>query len=120
MLHIHYIVNSCSSHFFSQIAGRAHVVAVLGIKPEFKASQPAHFVPQYLQTTGIEIIPVPTFFPDITEILGQPVVRDLKEIKRRVDILDVFRRPEDLPQHLDDILAMDPKPEVVWLQSGIR
>lgn len=103
----------------AQIAGRAKTVAVLGIKPESKASQPAHFVPEFLKSTGIDIIPVPVFFPEVTEILGKPVVRDLKAIKRQIDILDVFRRGEDLPQHLDDILAMDPRPDVVWLQSGI-
>jgi predicted CoA-binding protein len=94
-------------------------VAVLGIKTEAKASQPAYFVPEFLQSTGVRVIPVPVFFPDATEILGEPVIRDLKQIKEKVDILDIFRRPEDLTQHLDDILAMDPRPEVVWLQSGI-
>lgn len=103
-----------------QIAGNAKAVAVLGIKPESKASQPAYFVAEFLHSTGVDIIPVPVYFPEVKEILGKPVVRDLKEVKRQVDILDVFRRPEDLPLHLDDILAMDPRPSVVWLQSGIR
>jgi uncharacterized protein len=102
-----------------QIAGNAKTVAVLGIKTDAKASQPAYFVPEFLQSTGARIIPVPVFFPEAKEILGEPVVRDLKQIKEKVDILDIFRRPEDLNQHLDDILAMDPRPEVVWLQSGI-
>lgn len=102
-----------------QIARHAKTVAVLGIKPIEKASQPAYFVPQYLQETGIKIIPVPIYFPDATEILGEPVVRDVKAIRQPIDILDIFRRPEDLPQHLDDILAMQPRPPVVWLQSGI-
>lgn len=104
---------------FLQIAGKAKTVAVLGIKTDAKASQPAYFVPEFLQSTGIHIIPVPVFFPDAKEILGEPVIRDLKQIKEKIDILDVFRRPEDLPQHLEDILAMDPRPDVVWLQSGI-
>lgn len=104
---------------FLQIAGKAKTVAVLGIKTEAKASQPAYFVPEFLQSTGVRIIPVPVFFPDATEILGEPVIRDLKRIKKKVDILDIFRRSEDLNQHLEDILEMDPPPEVVWLQSGI-
>ena len=94
-------------------------MAVLGIKTDAKASQPAYFVPEFLQSTGIRVIPVPVFFPDAKEILGEPVIRDLKEIKEKVDILDIFRRPEDLHQHLENILAIEPRPAVVWLQSGI-
>ena len=102
-----------------QIAGEAKTVAVLGIKTVAHASQPAYFVPEYLQTTGVDIIPVPVYYPEIKEILGEPVIRDLKQIKRDVDVLDVFRRPQDLPAHLPDILAMNPRPACVWLQSGI-
>jgi predicted CoA-binding protein len=104
-----------------RLAGAARVVAVLGIKPESHASQPAHFVPSFLAERGVEVIPVPTLYPAVTEtILGAPVVSDLKEIRRRVDILDVFRRPADLASHLPDILAMEPRPNCVWLQTGIR
>ena len=173
-----------------QIAGAAKRVAVLGIKTEEKAGQPAFFVPEYLQEHGVEIIPVPgacasglhagclhsrgaalrrasaeaaappalpalclvllfccmhkapagltrlrsltclhatrippglpplpslpcslpgppptihpppppVYYPDVKEILGRPVVRDLRAIRQPVDILDVFRRPQDLPQ----------------------
>jgi predicted CoA-binding protein len=102
-----------------KIAGSAKTVAVLGIKTIAQASQAAYFVPEFLQSTGIEIIPVPIYYPEVKEILGKGVVRDLKEITRPVDVLDVFRRPQDLPQHLNDILAMNPRPTCVWLQSGI-
>lgn len=102
-----------------KIAGSAKTVAVLGIKTVAQASQAAYFVPEFLQNTGIDIIPVPVYYPEVKEILGKSVVRDLKEIKRPVDVLDVFRRPQDLPHHLDDILAMEPAPSCVWLQSGI-
>lgn len=98
----------------------ARNVAVLGIKPEIKASQPSFFVPEYLQSTGVKIIPVPQYFPEVTEILGEPVLRDLKNIKLFVDILDIFRPPEALMSHLDDILKMDPRPGCIWLQTGIR
>lgn len=104
---------------FFQIADAAKTVAVLGIKTEAQASQPAYFVPEFLQSTGIDIIPVPVFYPEVKEILGKPVVRDLKNIKREIDVLDVFRRPSDLPAHVDDILSMHPRPKCVWLQTGI-
>ena len=91
-------------------------VAVLGIKTE--PSQPAHYVAAYAQRAGLEIVPVPVYYPDVTEILGQPVFRRLADIPGPVDMVDVFRRPADIPQHLDDILAKAPR--FVWFQSGIR
>ena len=115
-----------------------------------QADQPAYYVPQYLQSAGVQVVPVPVFYPEATEILGQPVYRKVQDVpgeqqqQRRgslapawrtdhmrdavvllcccvhagpIDILDVFRKPSDLPPHLDDILAA--QPAAVWLQSGI-
>lgn len=93
-------------------------VAVLGIKPESHAGQPAFSVPQYLQSTGIDVVPVPVYYPDVEEILGQPVYRRLADVPGAIDCIDVFRRPQDLMPHLDDIL--EKKPRLVWLQLGIR
>ncbi|HEX8091132.1 MAG TPA: CoA-binding protein, partial [Blastocatellia bacterium] len=91
-------------------------IAVLGIKTE--SYQPAYYVPQYLAAAGLEVIPVPVYYPNVTEILGQKVYRKLSDIPGDIDLVDVFRRPEDIDQHLDDILAKNPK--AVWFQSGIR
>lgn len=93
-------------------------IAVLGIKPESHASQAAYYVPAHMLDAGYEIIPVPTYYPEVTEILGRPVFRTLAAIGRPVDMVNVFRRPADIPQHLDDILAA--KPKYVWFQLGIR
>ncbi|HEX7665053.1 MAG TPA: CoA-binding protein [Polyangiaceae bacterium] len=93
-------------------------IAVLGIKTEAQAGQPAFDVPKYLQSVGYDVVPVPVYYPDVTTILGKPVVRTLAEIEGPIDIVDVFRRPKDLMPHLDDILAK--KPKAVWLQLGIR
>ncbi|MCY7354832.1 MAG: CoA-binding protein [Lysobacter sp.] len=93
-------------------------IAVLGIKPEHRSPQPAYMIPAYMHRAGYEVIPVPVYYPDVTEILGKPVFRDLKVIPTRIDLLNVFRKSQDLPPHLDDILAV--KPRVVWLQSGIH
>ena len=100
------------------IARDAKRVAVLGIKPESQISQPAFYVPQYLARAGVTIIPVPVYYPDVTHILGVPVHRKLADVEPPIDIVNVFRRPGDIPPHVDDILAA--KPRVVWLQSGIR
>ena len=93
-------------------------IAVLGIKTEAQAGQPAFYVPQYLQRAGFQIVPVPVYYPEVTHILGQPVYRKLKEIPFPIDLVDVFRRSRDVEPHLDDILAANPK--AVWMQSGIQ
>ena len=93
-------------------------IAVLGIKTEDQAAQPAFYVPSYLQTAGFQIIPVPVYYPKATRILGQQVYRRLVDIPIHVDLVNVFRRSQDVPPHVEDILAKMPK--AVWLQSGIR
>ena len=93
-------------------------VAVLGIKTEQQQGQPAFYVPQYLAGAGVDVVPVPVYYPDVTHILGKPVFRRLVDIPGELDLVDVFRRPQDIDQHVDDILAK--KPKAVWFQSGIR
>src|SRR4026208_1104734 len=93
-------------------------IAVLGIKTDAQADQPSVYVPMYMQKAGFEIVPVPVYYPDTTEILGVKVYRKLADIPGQIDMVDVFRRPSDINQHIDDILAK--KPRAVWFQSGIR
>jgi predicted CoA-binding protein len=99
------------------LLGRVHRIAVLGIKPP-ETMQPAAYVPQYAQRAGFEVVPVPVYYPELTEMLGQPVYRTLADVPGRIDLVNVFRRPADVPAHLDDILAA--RPHAVWMQSGIR
>jgi len=93
-------------------------VAVLGIKTEQQSDQPAFYVPEYLAQAGVDVVPVPVYYPDVTHILGKPVYRRLVDIPGDLDLVDVFRRPQDIDQHVEDILAK--KPKAVWFQSGIR
>ena len=93
-------------------------IAVLGIKPETHAGQPAHSVPKYMADHGYDIIPVPVYYPDVTEILGKPVYRNLADIPSDIDLLNVFRRSEAISKHTAEILAK--KPKAVWFQLGIR
>jgi predicted CoA-binding protein len=93
-------------------------IAVLGIKTEQQSNQPAFYVPSYLVGAGFQVIPVPVYYPQVTEILGQKVYRKLTEIPVEVDLVNVFRRSEDVAAHLEDMLAK--KPKAVWMQSGIR
>ena len=93
-------------------------IAVLGMKPDSHADQPAHYVPAHMAAAGYEVIPVPVYYPEVTEILGKKVFRKLTEIGRPIDMVNVFRRSKDIDQHVDEILAV--KPKSVWLQLGIR
>lgn len=100
------------------VAHSAKRVAVLGIKTERQRGEPAFYVAEYLQRAGVEVIPVPVYYPDVTEILGQRVYRKLSDVPGPIDIVDVFRRSADLMPHLDDLLSA--KPRCVWLQLGIK
>ncbi len=102
----------------AELLRQTKTIAVLGIKPETHAYQPAFYVPKYMADAGYDIIPVPVYYPDVTEILGKPVYRDLDSIPVEVDLLNVFRRSEDIPKHTDEILSK--KPKAVWFQLGIR
>lgn len=93
-------------------------VAVLGIKTEAQSFQPAFYVPQYMASAGFDVIPVPVYYPEATEIMGRKVYRKLSDVPGQIDMVNVFRRSQDVPPHLEDILAARPKS--VWLQSGIR
>lgn len=92
-------------------------IAVVGIKTEEQSTQPAFYVPKYLDTAGFQIIPVPVYYPNVLNILGKRIYRKLTDIPVDVDLVNIFRRSADVPVHLDDILAK--KPKAVWMQSGI-
>lgn len=93
-------------------------IAVLGIKTEAQRDQPAFYVPEYMARAGYDIVPVPVYYPDATEILGRPVYRTVSAVPAPVEMVNVFRRPRDIPPHVQDILAA--RPRVVWLQLGIQ
>src|SRR5678810_1184104 len=86
-------------------------VAVLGIHRE--PEKAAFYVPEYLHDEGYRIIGVNPQFVDET-ILGEKVRAKLTEISEPIDIVDVFRKPEAIPDHVADILAMTPRPRFVW------
>jgi predicted CoA-binding protein len=93
-------------------------IAVLGIKTEAQANKAAYYVPQFLAAERLEVIPVPVYYPEVQEILGRRVYRKLADVPGDIDLVDVFRRPRDVPGHVEDLLAK--RPRAVWLQLGIR
>jgi len=103
----------------AEIVRSMRLVAVVGMKGEDRAEEPAAAIPRMLQERGCEIIPVN---PTIEQAFGVRALRSVTELAVRVDVLDVFRRPEVIPSLVDEILSMpaDLRPRVVWLQTGIR
>jgi predicted CoA-binding protein len=107
-----------SDEDIAALVNRLARVAVLGIKTEEHRGQAAFYVPEYLVSVGIEVVPVPVYYPHVTSILGRPVFRKVADVPGELDLVNVFRRPQDIPPHLDDIIAKRPK--AVWFQLGIR
>jgi hypothetical protein len=93
---------------------RAGTIAVVGISD--RTDRPSHEVAAYLKDAGYQIIPVNPLLAG-KEILGEPCVASLGEIDGGVDIVDVFRRAEAVPEVMDDALRIDAP--LIWLQLGI-
>ena len=88
-------------------------IAVVGMSKN--EGKPAHFVPKYLIEHGYNVIPVN---PTITEVLGRKSYPSIADIPDEVDVVDVFRRSEDVPPVVND--AINKKGiKVIWMQSGI-
>jgi len=88
-------------------------IAVVGMSKN--EGKPAHFVPKYLIEHGYNVIPVN---PTITEVLGRKSYPSIADIPEDVDVVDVFRRSEDVPPVVND--AINKKGiKVIWMQSGI-
>ena len=99
------------------LLARTRRIAVLGIKiPESREA--AYSVPAYVQQAGYDIVPVPVYYPEVTEILGERVYRRLVDIPGEIDMVNVFRRAKHIPAHVEDILAK--RPRSVWFQLDIR
>ena len=70
-----------------------------------------------MSDAGYEIVPVPVYYPEVTEIMGKPVYRSLTAVPGEIDMVNMFRRSQDVHKHTIDIL--EKKPKSVWLQLGI-
>jgi predicted CoA-binding protein len=96
------------------VLAAARRIAVLGAHPD--PAKPAHYVPDYLHRCGYRILPANPVYAG-RSLWGEPVRATMAEIGP-VDVVDVFRRSEQVADHVDDIFAV--RPSLVWLQSGIR
>jgi hypothetical protein len=97
------------------LLARTRTIAVVGIKAG--PDDDAYRVPAYLQRAGYRIVPVS---PKLERVLGEPAVASLRDVREPVDLVDLFRAPQHVPAHADEVLAMSPRPRAVWMQLGIR
>ena len=101
------------------IARDMRTVAVVGIKDDSDPDAPAYTIPSLIQDSGVRVIGVN---PRVAAALGEPTLRSLAELPPGVDVLDVFRRSDAIPEIADELLALplEKRPAVVWLQTGVR
>lgn len=92
-------------------------IAVLGASPN--AARPSHGVMKFLLSKGYSVFPVNPG-QEGKQILGQPVYAKLADIPETIDMVDVFRAPENLPAVVDEVILMSPRPKVIWSQLSVR
>ena len=101
---------------FKALLATSKTIAVVGMSN--RPDRPSFEVASVLQDGGYRIIPVNPQYAG-TLILGEPCVASLADIKEPVDIVDCFRRSEDMLSVAVDAAAMSPLPKVLWMQSGV-
>ncbi len=99
----------------ADVLSAVKTIAVVGIKA--REGEDAYRIPLYMQQHGYRIIPVN---PKLDRVLGEDCVAELGDIREPVDMVNVFRASENVPGHVEQILAMEPMPKAVWLQLGIH
>jgi predicted CoA-binding protein len=96
-----------------KVMDRYKTIAVVGLSSN--PEKPSHFVPKYLKEHGYTVIPVNPMARG--EILGQKVYAGLKDVPQKIEIVDIFRPPKDVPPIVEDAIAIGAK--VIWMQEGI-
>ena len=91
---------------------QSSTIAVVGLSP--KPDRPSHRVAAYLQSQGYRIIPIN---PNATEVLGEHSYPDLRSVPDPIDLVDIFRRSEEVPPVVEEAIAVGAK--AVWMQDGV-
>ena len=98
------------SHLLREVSS----IAVVGMSP--KESRPSNMVARYLLDVGYTVYPVN---PGQNEILGESCYADLRSIPHQIDIVDIFRKSEDILPIVQQLIELNPLPRAVWMQQGI-
>jgi len=115
--HAHATPDAPPDQELERLLAEVRTIAVIGASA--REGRPANYVPAYLREQGYDVVGVNPTDAGGT-LFGQPAVATLAELDRPVDLVNVFRRDADIPGHLDDILALEPRPRAVWIQLGLR
>jgi predicted CoA-binding protein len=110
-----------SDESLRELFENTHSIAVIGIKEG--ETEDAYRVPEYMKRAGYRILPVN---PKFDQILGEDCVARIGELDQAaglssgIDVVNIFRASENVPAHVDEILALEPRPRAVWMQLGIH
>jgi predicted CoA-binding protein len=106
-----------SDTYIRGILNTVKTIAMVGISP--KDVRPSYFAFKYLLERGYRMIPVNPGQAG-GEILGRPVYAKLADIGEPIDMVDIFRAPQYAPAIVEEALALKPRPQVIWMQLGVR
>ena len=95
-----------------EILTKYKTIAVVGLSSN--PARPSYGVTEYMQSAGYQIVPVN---PNETDVLGEPSYACLQDVPQKIEIVDVFRRPEEVPPVVDAAIKVGAK--VIWMQLGI-
>lgn len=109
------MTDSPSDDLLRRVLREAKSFACVGVSPN--PVRPSHYVARYLKLKGYRVVPVNPVHTG-KELFGATVVAELSEAGP-VDVIDIFRRPEAVPEIVDAALAMEPRPKVIWMQIGV-
>ncbi|WP_417525232.1 CoA-binding protein [Marinovum sp.] len=106
-----------SDSFLRAVLTRAKMIAVVGVSPN--TVRPSYFVARYLKLKGFTVIPVNPGHAG-KQLFGEVVRADLSEVPKEVDMVDVFRRSEAVPEIAEAALAHLPNLKTFWMQIGVE
>ena len=109
--------DSYSDAYIAEVLRSARTIAVVGASPN--EARPSFSVMKYLITRGHAVFPI-TPGQAGKEICGRPVYARLADVPEPIDMVDIFRASDAVPGVVDEVLAMNPLPKVIWMQLGIR
>lgn len=109
--------DSYADPYIRGILNTAKTIAMVGVSP--KENRPSYFAFKYLLERGYRMIPVNPGQAG-KELLGQKVYASLKDIPEPIDMVDIFRASANVPPVVDEALTLSPKPQVIWMQLGVR
>jgi len=106
-----------SDHTLRTILRRSRRFACVGVSPN--PVRPSYFVGRYLSLKGYDVVPINPGHVGKT-LFGATIAGALSDVEGAIDVVDIFRRPDAVPEIVTEALSLDPLPKVIWMQIGVR